>query len=67
METPLTAREAAAELDYHIHHLYRLLREGRVEGQRFGRAWMLDPAEVQRIKALQGRGGRLPRTVPKQA
>lgn len=66
MERPLTAQEAADELGYNIFHLYRLLRKGTIKGERFNRAWMVDPAEVDRIKALQGPGGRLPKTVPKQ-
>jgi excisionase family DNA binding protein len=67
MERPLTAQEAADQLGYHIDHLYLLLKNGTIRGERFNRAWMLDPAEVERVKALQGPGGRLPRSVPKQA
>jgi len=60
MSEPLTAERAAEELGYHIDHLYRLLRSGRVKGRRFGRAWMIDRQEVERIKALQSPKGRLP-------
>ena len=60
MTEPLTAQKAADELGYHVDHLYRLLKESTVKGQRFGNAWMIAPAEVERIKALQGKGGRLP-------
>ena len=63
---PLTAREAAKALGYHIDHLYRLLKEGTIAGRRFGHAWMIDQQEVELIKALQGPGGRLPRSEPKQ-
>jgi excisionase family DNA binding protein len=58
----LTAQEAADELGYHINHLYYLLREGKVRAQQFNRVWLIDPDEVERVKALQGRGGRLPRS-----
>ena len=62
MERPLTAQEAADQLGYHIDHLYLLLKKGTIEGERFNKAWMIDPAEVERIKALQGPGGRLPKS-----
>jgi excisionase family DNA binding protein len=61
----LTAQEAADELGYHVNHLYSLLRDGKVKAEQFNRVWMIDPAEVERIKALQGPGGRLPKE-PKQ-
>jgi len=61
MERPLTAHAAADELGYHVNHLYRLLRDGTIKGQRFNQAWMIDSAEVERIKALQGKSGRLPK------
>jgi excisionase family DNA binding protein len=65
MNRPLTAQEAAGELGYHIQHLYRLLRDGTIKAERFNRAWMIDRQEVERVKALQGPGGRLPKE-PKQ-
>jgi excisionase family DNA binding protein len=67
MSDPLTAQEAADELGYHIHHLYRLLRSGAIEARQFNRVWMIDRKEVERVKALQGPGGRLPKSGPKQA
>jgi hypothetical protein len=65
MERPLTTQQAAAELGYHVVYLRQLLREGKVKGQRFNQAWMIEPSEVERVKALQGPGGRLPKA-PKQ-
>jgi hypothetical protein len=65
MERPLTAQEAADRMGYHVNHLRRLLRVGAVKGERFNQVWMIDPAEVERVKALQGPGGRLPKE-PKQ-
>jgi excisionase family DNA binding protein len=67
MERPLTTQEAADVLGYHVVHLRLLLREGKVKGSRFNRAWMIDPAEVERVKALQGPGGRLPKSGPEKA
>lgn len=66
MDRPLTAQEAATELGYHVNHLYRLLRDGTIKGKHFGQAWMIDRQEVERIKAMQGPGGRLPKSVPEQ-
>ena len=59
MEQPLTAHEAADELGYHITYLYRLLKNGTVQARQFNRVWMIDRAEVERVKELQGQGGRL--------
>ena len=61
MDRPYTVQEAAERLDYHPDHLRRLLRAGRVEGERIGQVWLIDRQEVERIKALQGPGGRLPK------
>jgi hypothetical protein len=64
MDRPLTTLEAAEKLGYHPDHLRRLLRAGTVKGEIVAGRWLLDPAEVERVKALQGEGGRLPK-VPK--
>jgi excisionase family DNA binding protein len=61
VEQFVTAEEAAQRLGYHIDHVYRLLRDGTIEAQQFNRVWMIDPAEVSRIKAMQGPGGRRPK------
>jgi hypothetical protein len=66
MNDLLTAHEAAHELGYHINHLYELLRSGTVKAKQFNRVWMIYRQEVERIKALQGPGGRLPKSGPKQ-
>lgn len=65
MSEPLTAEQAAQELGYHKAHVYKLLRTGKIQARRFGRAYLIDRQEVERIKALQGPKGRLPRA-PKQ-
>lgn len=61
MSETLTAQEAARELGYHVHHVYRLLKEGVLEGEQFNRVWMIPRKEVRRVKALQGDHGRLPK------
>jgi len=66
MDKPLTTQEAAAELGYSVRHLYRLLDGGTIQGERFGHVWMISRHELQRIKSLQGPGGRLPKE-PKQS
>jgi hypothetical protein len=65
MTRPLTVKEAAGQMGYHPDHLRRLLRKGTVKGESFSGVWMIDPAEVEGVKGLQGKGGRLPK-VPKQ-
>ena len=65
MEQLLTAQEAADELGYHLTYLYRLLKNGTVQAQQFNRVWMIDRQEVERIKSLQGPGGRLPKSSSK--
>jgi len=62
MERPLALPEAAKLLGYHPHHLGRLLRAGTVSGEQVGGRWFISRQEVERIKALQGPGGRLPKT-----
>ena len=49
MSTKLMAQEAADILGYHVVHFRRLLREGKVNGERFNRVWMIDHQEVERI------------------
>jgi excisionase family DNA binding protein len=66
MDRPLTVKEAAAELGYSTKHLYRLLKSGRLEGERVGLVWLIPCQEIEKIKALQGPGGRLPKSEPKQ-
>lgn len=62
MDQPLTLQEAAELLGYHPDHLRRLLKSGQVRAGRFHRAWAIPRQEVERVKALQGKGGRLPRS-----
>jgi hypothetical protein len=62
MSEPLTAQQAADALGYNIKYLYLLLKASTIQGRKFGHIWMIDRAEVERIKALQGPGGRLPKT-----
>ena len=66
MDRPLTVPEAAEILNYNPGHLGRLLRAGRVKGEQVGGRWLIARSEVERIKALQGPGGRLPKSEPKQ-
>jgi hypothetical protein len=66
MKRPLTAQEAADESGCNIHHLYKLLRTGTIKAERFNRAGMIHRQEVERIKALQGPGGRQPKVKHKK-
>ena len=62
MDAMFTAPEAAEILGYHPDYFRTLLRLGTIEGRKFGPVWMISRAEVDRVKALQGPGGRLPKT-----
>lgn len=64
MDRPLTAREAAAKLGYHLDYFYKLLGSGKITGEKVGLVWLIPRQEVERIKSLQGPGGRLPKTEP---
>ena len=66
MRDRLTAQEAADILGYNISHRRRLLRNGTVEAEQFNRVWMIDRQEVERVRALQGPGGRLPKSGSKE-
>ena len=65
MANLLTVKEAAKRLGYHPVHLRRLLRQGTVKGENFSGVWMIDPAEVERVKSLQSESGRLPKSARK--
>ena len=62
----LTAQQAAEILGYNPDYMRCLLRDGKVKAQQFNRVWMVDRQEVERIKALQGEGGRLPKEPEQQ-
>jgi excisionase family DNA binding protein len=59
MGDKLTAEEVASELGYHINHVYRLLKQGKLKGRQFNRVWIIDRREVERIKSQQDEHGRL--------
>lgn len=54
----LTTEQAAAMLNYHIGHVQRMLRCGKLQGEKFGRTWIVTRDEIERIKAAQSPGGR---------
>ena len=58
MSDKLTAEQAATELGYHINHVYRLLRLGAMHADQFNGVWLVERAEVERVKALQDEHGR---------
>ena len=63
MDRSLTVPEAAELLGYHVDHVRRLLKAGKLEGERVGGRWLIAPQEVERIQGLQGPGGRLPKGI----
>lgn len=42
----LTSAEVARRLDFTVQHVRRLVREGRLKGQKFGRDWMIPETSV---------------------
>ena len=54
-----TAQEAATALGYHIDHVYRLLKDGTIRGERFNGVWIISPREIARAKSRQDKNGRL--------
>jgi excisionase family DNA binding protein len=56
----VTVAEAAARTKYSPTQLRRLLREGRLEGKRFGRDWVLSLASVEAYQRTDPRPGRPP-------
>ena len=59
MNDRMTAQEAADYLGYHINHVYRLLKEGKLRGEQFNRVWILSRREVVRLKGQQDEHGRV--------
>jgi len=55
----MSAKEAAETLGYHKYHVYRLLRQGRLDGQRIGGGWVVSVSSVAHIKGLQDGEGRV--------
>jgi len=55
----ITVEEAAEILGYHTDHVYRLLRQGRLDGQKFGNGWVVSVSSVAETKARQDDSGRV--------
>jgi len=58
MSDKLTTEQTAAMLGYHIGHVQRMLRRGKLQGEKFGRTWIIPRVEVERVKAARSPGGR---------
>lgn len=59
MSDYISAQEAAEQLGYHVKHVYRLLRENKLEGQRIGGGWVVSVLSVAQAKARQDSNGRI--------
>ena len=61
----ITTREAAEVSGYHTEHLRELLRERRIQGQKWGREWQVSrkslSAYLRTIKATGEKRGRKPK------
>ena len=50
----ITTEESSRLTGYDPQHIRRLLRSGKVKGQKFGRTWMIDKQSL--LAYLQGEG-----------
>jgi excisionase family DNA binding protein len=57
----LTTEQAAAELGVNDSRVRQLIRAGELKAQQFGRAYLLEPAEVKRLVGKIGNSGKVGR------
>ena len=55
----MSVDEAAEILEYHRNHVYRLLHQGKLDGQKFGSGWAVSAESVAWAKAQQDEHGRV--------
>jgi len=55
----MSVDEAAAILGYHRNHVYRLLKQCKLDGQKFGSGWAVSAESVAWAKAQQDEYGRV--------
>ena len=58
MTERLTAQQAAELLGYNVRHVYRLLRAGDLQGEKFGQTWIINRSEVEEVLRLRAEHGR---------
>lgn len=64
----MTTEQAAAELGVNDSRVRQLIRAGDLKAQQFGRAYLLEVAEVKKLVGKIGNGGRVGRPPkPKEA
>ncbi len=54
----LTTQQAATELGVNDSRVRQLIRAGELKAQQFGRAYLLEPSEVQKLVGKIGGGGK---------
>lgn len=54
----LTTQQAAAELGVNDSRVRQLIRAGELKAQQFGRAYLLEPAEVKKLVGKIGNDGK---------
>jgi excisionase family DNA binding protein len=57
----LTTEQAAAELGVNDSRVRQLIRAGELKAQQFGRAYLLELAEVKKLVGKLGNGGKVGR------
>jgi len=53
----ITVKEAAELTGYHVKYLRRLARQGRIEGQKVNRFWLIDRASLLAYRTKMDRLG----------
>jgi excisionase family DNA binding protein len=57
----LTTEEAAAELGVNDSRVRQLIRAGELKAHQYGRAYLLEPAEVKKLVGKVGNSGKVGR------
>lgn len=57
----LTTQQAAAELGVNDSRVRQLIRAGELKAQQYGRAYLLEEAEVKKLAGKIGNGGKVGR------
>ncbi len=47
---PLTTAQAAQRLGIKVRRVQQLIESGRLSATRFGRAWLIDSADLERVR-----------------
>lgn len=63
----MTIPEAAARLGVNRQWVWRLVKAGRLAGEKRGRDWLIDPESVEKYKNSERKAGRRSKSAKKTA